>query len=222
MVLFLGSSCIYPRMAPQPMPESALLTGKLEVTNEPYAIAKISGIKQCESYNRQYGTDFRSVMPTNLYGPNDNFHPENSHVIPALMRRIHEAKINRSDKVTIWGTGRPCREFMHVDDMAGACEFLMGIEAQQLQQAVATTESHVNIGAGTDVTIRELAETMATVVGFDGKIEFDSSKPDGMVRKLLDVSVLSGLGRRYQINLQQGLEGTYRWYCENEDSIRGT
>jgi GDP-L-fucose synthase len=221
-LLFLGSSCIYPRMAPQPMPESALLTGKLETTNEPYAIAKISGIKQCESYNRQYGTDFRSVMPTNLYGPNDNFHPENSHVIPALMRRIHEAKINRSDKVTIWGTGRPCREFMHVDDMAGACVFLMGIGPQQLSQAVASTESHVNIGTGTDVTIRELAETMATVVGFDGKIDFNSSKPDGMVRKLLDVSVLSDLGWRYQINLQQGLEWTYRWYCENEDSIRGT
>ena len=220
-LLFLGSSCIYPRLAPQPMLESALLTGKLEVTNEPYAIAKIAGIKQCESYNRQYGTDFRSVMPTNLYGPNDNFHTENSHVIPALMRRFHDARVSHSDTVTIWGSGQPSREFMHVDDMAEASVFLMGVESELLKNSVPATESHVNVGTGSDVTIRELAETMAKVVGFNGDIEFDPSKPDGISRKLLNVSVLSGLGWRYKIELEQGLEETYRWYCENEDSLRG-
>ena len=219
-LLFLGSSCIYPKHTEQPMKESALLTGELEPTNEPYAIAKIAGIKLCESYNRQYGTDYRSVMPTNLYGQNDNFHAENSHVIPALMRRIHEAKNQNADSVVIWGTGTACREFLHVDDMAAACIYVMTIPKEKLHGFIQPTQSHLNIGTGKDVTIRELAETMANVIGFKGDLEFDTSKPDGTPRKLLDVSLMSEIGWRYSIDLKEGLEKTYQWFSDNIDIIR--
>ena len=220
-LLFLGSSCIYPKMAEQPMSEAALLSGELEATNEPYAIAKIAGIKLCESYNRQHGTDFRSVMPTNLYGPNDNFHPEHSHVIPAMMRRFHEAKQAGAESVVVWGTGKPMREFLHVDDMADACLHVMSLSKSDYQAATNLRESLINIGTGTDCTIRELAETMAQVVGFDGRIEFDTSKPDGTPRKLLNVARLHGLGWEASIGLRQGLQETYQWYLQNEASIRG-
>ncbi|MEY3881084.1 MAG: hypothetical protein RIQ94_1880 [Pseudomonadota bacterium] len=193
-LLFLGSSCIYPRDVPQPMAESALLTGVLEPTNEPYAIAKIAGIKLCESYNRQYGVDYRSVMPTNLYGIGDNFHAENSHVIPALMRRIHEAKLNHQKSVTIWGSGKPMREFLHVDDMASASLYVMNLEAATYQQHTQAMLSHINVGTGIDCSIRELAETIAKVLGFNGSLEFDAMKPDGTMRKLMDISRLKSLG----------------------------
>ena len=219
-LLFLGSSCIYPKHAEQPMQEAALLTGVLESTNEPYAVAKIAGIKLCESYNRQYGTDFRSVMPTNLYGINDNFHPENSHVIPALMRRFHESKVANANKVVVWGTGNACREFLCVDDMATACVFLMGLERECFWRIVDPRLSHLNIGTGKDVTIRELAQTMARVVGFTGALEFDASKPDGAMRKLLDVTAMSDLGWRYQIDLERGLSETYQWFVEHFSAIR--
>ena len=210
-LLFLGSSCIYPREAEQPMREEALLTGPLEPTNEPYALAKISGIKLCESYNRQYGTDFRSVMPTNLYGPGDNFHPQNSHVIPALMRRFHEAKVRGDERVTVWGTGKPMREFLHVDDMAEASLFVLDLDVETYQENTRPMLSHINIGTGKDCTIRELAETMKRVVGFEGELVFDSSKPDGAPRKLLDVSRLEKMGWRYRIELAEGLASTYDW-----------
>jgi GDP-L-fucose synthase len=205
-LLFLGSSCIYPRLAPQPIPEDALLTGALEPTNKPYALAKIAGIEICESYRRQYGSDFISVMPTNLYGPGDNFDPLASHVLPALLRRIHEAKEAGAQSVTIWGSGAPLREFLHVDDLADACVFLM------------TTYSEpelVNIGSGDELSIKALAELIAEVVGFKGTFEFDRSKPDGTPRKRLDLDRLHGLGWRHRIDLKRGIEGTYRWYCEN-------
>jgi GDP-L-fucose synthase len=220
-LLFLGSSCIYPKSAPQPMAESALLTGTLEPTNEPYAIAKIAGIKLCESYNRQFSTDYRCVMPTNLYGANDNFHRENSHVIPALMRRFHEARVGAAKKVVVWGSGKACREFLSVDDMAAACIYVMNLDRQALYAEVRPNLSHLNIGTGKDVTIQELAETMARVVDFEGAIEFDTSKPDGALRKLLDVSAMSRLGWRYRIDLEPGLAATYRWFCENISGIRG-
>ncbi len=220
-LLFLGSSCIYPKHAPQPMTESALLSGALEPTNEPYAIAKIAGIKLCESYNRQYGTDYRCVMPTNLYGINDNFHPENSHVIPALIRRFHEAKLADAKQVVVWGTGNACREFLCVDDMAAASVYVMALDHQTLYQEVKPNLSHLNIGTGKDVTIRELAESIAEVTGFDGAIHFDSSKPDGTARKLLDVNAMSRLGWDYQIDLKPGLETTYTWFCDNISAIRG-
>ncbi|MDM8557606.1 GDP-L-fucose synthase [Candidatus Parabeggiatoa sp. HSG14] len=207
-LLFLGSSCIYPKFAEQPMREDALLTSELESSNEPYAIAKIAGIKLCESYNRQYGTDFRSVMPTNLYGPNDNFHPQNSHVIPALLRRFHEAKINDADSITVWGTGNAKREFLHVDDLADACLFIMQLEQTQTQPML----SHINIGSSTEVTIRELAETIKQVTGFQGELRFDSNQPDGTPRKLLDVSKLKALGWQAKIGLLQGLRETYQWF----------
>ncbi len=219
-LLFLGSSCIYPRDCPQPMRESALLTGPLEPTNEPYAIAKIAGIKLCESYNRQHGTDYRSVMPTNLYGDNDNFHPQNSHVIPALMRRIHEAKINRAKSVVIWGSGNVMREFLHVDDMAGASVFVMNLPTRDYVEKIDPMLSHINIGTGQDVTIAELASTLASVVGYQGELEFDSTKPEGAPRKLLDVGKLSGLGWDYKISLKEGLEKTYSWYQNNIDTKR--
>lgn len=193
-LLFLGSSCIYPKLAAQPMTEEALLTGVLEPTNEPYAIAKIAGIKLCESYNRQYGRDYRSVMPTNLYGENDNFHPENSHVIPALLRRFHEAKIRNDKEMVVWGTGKPMREFLHVDDMAAASVHVMELSDQIYQTNTQPMLSHINVGTGVDCTIRELAETMAKVVGFTGNLVFDSTKPDGTPRKLMDVSRLAKLG----------------------------
>ena len=191
-LLFLGSSCIYPKLAQQPMKEEVLLTGILESTNEPYAIAKIAGIKICESYNRQYGRDYRSVMPTNLYGENDNFHPKNSHVIPALIRRFHEAKLNNKPDVIAWGSGKPMREFLHVDDMAEASIFVMNLDNNIFQQETSPMQSHLNVGSGVDCTIRELVETVAKVVGYQGEILFDSSKPDGTPRKLMDVSRLKG------------------------------
>ena len=219
-LLFLGSSCIYPREAPQPMAEGALLTGPLEATNEPYALAKIAGIKLCESYNRQYGTDYRSVMPTNLYGPGDNFHPENSHVLPGLMRRIHEAKLASADEVVIWGTGTPMREFLHVEDMADACLHVMDLDAASWSAAVQPMCSHLNVGTGQDVTIRELAETLAEVIGFEGALRFDPTKPDGTPRKLLDVRRLESLGWSARISLRQGIASTYAWYLEHEDELR--
>jgi GDP-L-fucose synthase len=219
-ILFLGSSCIYPKHCSQPMKESALLSGELESTNESYAIAKIAGIKLCESYNRQYGTDYRSVMPTNLYGPNDNFHPRNSHVVPALLQRFHEAKQQSLPRVTIWGTGSACREFLFVDDMAEACVFVMNLPPAQLNQAVTPTRSHLNIGTGKDVSIKELAETVARVVGYDGALVFDSSMPDGTPRKLLDVSTMTRLGWKYRMELEEGLQLTYKWYCDNQDLVR--
>ncbi len=219
-LLFLGSSCIYPREAPQPMAEGALLTGPLESTNEPYALAKIAGIKLCESYNRQYGTDYRSVMPTNLYGPGDNFHPENSHVLPGLMRRIHEAKRASADEVVIWGTGTPMREFLHVEDMADACLHVMDLDAGTWSAAVDPMCSHLNVGTGQDVTIRELAETLAEVIGFQGALRFDPSKPDGTPRKLLDVQRLAELGWSARIELGQGIASTYAWFLEHEDELR--
>ena len=208
-LLFLGSSCIYPRMAPQPIKEEYLMSGALEPTNEPYAIAKIAGIKMCESYNRQYGTDFRSVMPTNLYGPGDNYHPENSHVIPALLRRFHEAKMNRADKVVIWGTGTPRREFLYVDDMADACLHVMELDRTTYEANTTATLSHINVGAGKDVTIGELAELIGKVVGYEGRIEFDTSKPDGTPRKLMDSSKLSALGWTPKVQLLEGMIETY-------------
>lgn len=209
-LLFLGSSCIYPKFAKQPMTEEALLTGLLEPTNEPYAIAKIAGIKLCESYNRQYGRDYRSAMPTNLYGPGDNFHPENSHVIPALMRRIHEAKCAAAPEVVIWGSGTPRREFLHVDDLAAASVHLMTIEREAYAAETEPMRTHINVGAGEDVTIRELAETLARVIGYEGRLSFDTSKPDGTPRKLLDVSRAARLGWRAEIPLFEGLSETYR------------
>lgn len=214
-LLFLGSSCIYPKLASQPMQENALLTGMLESTNEPYAVAKIAGIKLCESYNRQHGTNYRSVMPTNLYGPYDNYHPENSHVIPALIRRFHEAKQNEADEVVIWGTGTPMREFLHVDDMAAACLHVMDIDVETYRANTQPMLSHINVGTGTDVTIRELAELLAEIVGYKGKITFDSSKPDGTARKLMNVDRLAGLGWRSQIGLKEGLQSAYGWYVEH-------
>ena len=219
-LLFLGSSCIYPRDAAQPMTEDALLTGPLEPTNEPYALAKIAGIKLCESYNRQYGADFRSVMPTNLYGPGDNFHPENSHVLPGLLRRIHEAKQASASEVVIWGTGTPMREFLHVDDMAAACLHVMDLEGDHWRSQVQPMCSHLNVGTGVDVTIRELAETLVEVIGFTGELRFDTSKPDGTPRKLLDVDRLAGLGWRARTSLREGIESTYAWYCEHELDAR--
>jgi len=214
-VLFLGSSCIYPRDAIQPMTESALLTGPLEPTNEPYAIAKIAGIKLCESYNRQYGTDFRSVMPTNLYGAGDNYHPNNSHVVPALINRFHKAKTERLDKVVVWGTGRVRREFLHVDDLAAACVFVMNVPKPKWENAISSQCSHVNIGIGKDCTIRELAESIAQTVGFDGQIEWDSSKPDGTPRKLLDVSKINELGWQASTSLHIGLQKTYESFTDS-------
>ena len=215
-LLFLGSACIYPREAPQPMREEALLTGPLEPTNEPYAVAKIAGIKLCESYNRQYGTRYRCVMPTNLYGPNDNFHPENSHVIPGLMRRFHEAKESGAGLVTVWGTGRPRREFLHVDDLADACVYLMDVDDEVYGRHTAPMCSHVNVGTGEEVTIRELAELVAEVVGYEGEIRFDAARPDGMPRKLLDCARLRALGWRPRITLRDGLRSTYAWFIEHE------
>lgn len=219
-LLFLGSSCIYPKLAEQPMQESALLTGTLEPTNEPYAIAKIAGIKMCESYNRQYGRNYRSVMPTNLYGENDNFHPENSHVIPALLRRFHEAKLTGDDKVVAWGSGKPMREFLHVDDMAAASIHVMNLSGDVYNSNTQEMLSHINVGTGVDCTIRELVETVAKVVGFNGDIEFDTSKPDGAPRKLMDVSRLNSLGWQYKISLEEGLAQTYDWFLANQDNFR--
>jgi GDP-L-fucose synthase len=220
-LLFLGSSCIYPKLAPQPMREDALLTGVLEPTNEPYAIAKIAGIKLCESMNRQHGTDYRAVMPTNLYGPGDNFHPENSHVIPAMLQRFHQAVAEGAEEVVIWGTGTPMREFLHVDDMAAACLHVMELPLAAYQRHTQPMLSHINVGTGLDCSISELAETMAQVTGFTGTLVFDTSKPDGTPRKLLDVSRLKALGWEAGITLREGLEDTYRWYLERAGEVRG-
>ncbi len=220
-LLFLGSSCIYPKHAEQPMKEDALLTGVLEATNEPYAIAKIAGIKLCESYNRQYNRDYRSVMPTNLYGPNDNFHPENSHVIPALIRRFHEAIERGDQEVLIWGSGKPMREFLHVDDMAAACVHVMQLPLSNYQANTLTMLSHINVGTGIDCTIRQLSKIVAKVSGFDGKLAFDTSKPDGTPRKLMDVSRIQALGWQAQISLEQGVMDTYSWYREHVLRARG-
>lgn len=214
-LLFLGSSCIYPRLAPQPMAEDALLTGPLEPTNEPYAIAKIAGIKLCESYNRQYGTDYRSVMPTNLYGPGDNYHPENSHVIPAMIRRFHEAKHSSDPSVVIWGSGEPCREFLYVDDMAAASLHVMGLDHATYSANTQPMLSHINVGTGEDLSIRELARLVGSVVGYTGHIEFDASKPDGAPRKLMNVSRLNGLGWRAQVMLEHGLALAYQSFLSN-------
>ena len=219
-VLFLGSSCIYPKFAEQPMREDALLTGTLEPTNEPYAIAKIAGIKLCESYNRQYGRDYRSAMPTNLYGSNDNFHPENSHVIPALLRRFHEAAQENAPEVVIWGSGKPMREFLYVDDMAAASVHVMELDDATYQANTQPMLSHINVGTGVDCTIRELAETMARVTGFKGKLTFDASKPDGTPRKLMDVARLKFLGWQAETSLEQGLTETYQWFLNNVESLR--
>jgi len=216
-LLFLGSSCIYPKSAKQPMKEETLLTGVLEPTNEPYAIAKIAGIKLCESYNRQYSRDYRSVMPTNLYGPGDNYHPKNSHVIPALIRKFHEAKSDNASKVTIWGSGKPKREFLYVDDMASACVYVMNLDKEVYQQQVKPMQSYINVGTGQDLTIKQLAEGIAKVIGFKGKIEFDISKSDGTKRKLMDSTRLNSLGWRPKIDLEQGIKQTYKDYCINSN-----
>jgi GDP-L-fucose synthase len=219
-LLFLGSSCIYPRLAPQPMREDALLTGPLEPTNEPYAIAKIAGIKLCESFARQHGRDYRSVMPTNLYGPGDNYHPENSHVIPALLRRFHEAARRGDGEVVIWGSGAPMREFLHVDDMAEACIHVMDLPREVYAAHTQPMLSHVNVGTGVDCTIRELAETIARVTGFRGRLAWDRGKPDGAPRKLMDVSRLAALGWKARIGLEDGLRDAYRWFLEHQAEAR--
>lgn len=219
-LLFLGSSCIYPKLAAQPIREDSLLTGALEPTNEPYAIAKIAGIKLCESYNRQHGTDYRSLMPTNLYGVGDNFHAENSHVIPALMRRFHEAKQSGASEVVVWGSGNAMREFLHVDDLAQACWHILSLDQTAIENVTEPMCSHINVGTGQDVTIRELAETMKRVVGFKGELVFDASKPDGTPRKLLDVSKINLLGWQASTPLQEGLQATYDWFLEHELSVR--
>lgn len=219
-LLQLGSSCIYPKLAPQPMAEDALLTGPLEPTNEPYAIAKIAGIKLCESYNRQHGRDYRSVMPTNLYGPGDNFHPENSHVLPALIRRFHEAKEAGLAEVTIWGTGTPRREFLHVDDMAAASLFVLGLPKETYERETQPMLSHINVGSGTDVTILELAQLVSRTVGYLGEIKTDPSKPDGTPRKLMDVSRLERLGWTARITLEAGIAETYRWFLDSAETFR--
>ena len=219
-LLFLGSSCIYPRAVEQPMQEDALLTGVLEPTNQPYAIAKIAGIKMCESYNRQYGRDYRSVMPTNLYGPGDNYHSENSHVVPALIRRFHEAKENNQKEVVVWGSGTPMREFMYVDDMAEASLFVHNLKQASYEKNTKPMESHINVGTGIEVTIKELAETIMEAVGFSSNIIFDKTKPDGTMRKLLGVERLGSLGYSAPTSLRSGLELTYADFLENELTLR--
>ena len=217
---FLGSSCIYPKLANQPISEAELLQGTLEPTNEPYAIAKIAGIKLCESYNRQYNRDYRSVMPTNLYGPFDNFHPTNSHVVPALIRRFHEAKENDQAEVIVWGSGNPKREFLYVDEMAAASVYVMELNKDVYNQFTEPMLSHINVGTGRDCSIKELASAIASVVGYKGKITFDSTKPDGTPRKLLDVSRLAALGWTSKLSLHDGLVDTYQWYLDNQDTFR--
>ncbi len=219
-LLQLGSSCIYPKAVPQPMREAALLTGPLEPTNEPYAVAKIAGIKICESYNRQYGVDYRSVMPTNLYGPGDNFHPENSHVLPALIRRFHEAAQEGREEVTIWGSGTPRREFLHVDDMAEASLFVLDLDKSRYEANTQPQLSHINVGSGVDISILELARLVADVTGYKGRIELDRSKPDGTMRKLMDVSRLADMGWKASIDLETGVRETYKWFIDHQDSFR--
>jgi GDP-L-fucose synthase len=221
-LLFLGSSCIYPKLGPQPMREDSLLTGTLEATNEPYAIAKIAGIKMCESYNRQYGAsqevDYRSIMPTNLYGPGDNYHPKNSHVIPALIRRFHSAKVKHDPSVTIWGTGTPKREFLYVDDMSAACVHVMNLDKIDYDQHTQPMLSHINVGCGSDITIKDLAKTIGNVIGYQGEITFDSSKPEGTPRKLMDSTRLNGLGWSHKIALEEGLKMAYEDFMKNNNT----
>lgn len=219
-LLQLGSSCIYPKSVPQPMKEDALLTGTLESTNEPYAVAKIAGIKLCESYNRQHGVDYRSVMPTNLYGPGDNFHPENSHVLPALIRRFHEAEKAGLDEVVIWGSGKPMREFLHVDDMAEASLFVLDLDQETYDTNTEPMLSHINVGTGTDVSIMELAQMVAKSTGFQGTVGNDPSKPDGTMKKLMDVSRLANMGWRARVTLEDGISETYEWFLDNQDIFR--
>jgi len=219
-ILFLGSSCIYPKLSNQPIAENELLSGKLEESNEPYAIAKIAGIKMCESYNRQYGRDYRSIMPTNLYGPGDNFNINNSHVIPALIRKFHDAKLSLDSDVKVWGTGRPRREFLHVQDMASASLHVMDLSMNEYQQNTQPMLSHINIGIGNDCSISDLAEIIKNEVGFKGNILFDTSKPDGTPRKLLDVTLLTNLGWQSSISLNQGIADTYKWFCKNHKKFR--
>jgi len=219
-LLFLGSSCIYPKESLQPIKEEYLLSGYLESTNEPYAIAKITGIKLCESYNRQYGTDYRSVMPTNLYGPNDNFHSKNSHVIPALIKKFHEAKVKNKLFVEIWGSGRPMREFLHVDDMADASIYIMNLNKKLLEKEISPMLSHINIGTGVDITIKDVAQIVKEVVGFYGEIVFNTKMPDGTERKLLDVSKIENLGWKHTIALKDGLKGIYEWFLANNERLR--
>jgi len=219
-LLFLGSSCIYPRLSAQPMAESELLTSALEPTNEPYAIAKIAGIKLCEAYSRQYSRDYRSVMPTNLYGTGDNFHPENSHVIPALIQRFYEVIEQDQPSIVIWGTGSPMREFLYVDDMAAASVHVMDLDSDRYQAACPPTQSHINIGTGEDCTIKELALTLADISGFQGEVVFDATKPDGTPRKLLDVQLIHSLGWKHQVSLREGLASTWRWFVENKEKVR--
>ncbi|MCR9260200.1 MAG: GDP-L-fucose synthase [Pseudomonadaceae bacterium] len=219
-IIFLGSSCIYPKMAPQPLQESALLTGTLELTNEAYAIAKIAGIKLCESYNRQFDCDYRSLMPTNLYGPGDNFHPEHSHVIPALMRKFHEAKENHAEQVEIWGTGKARREFLHVNDLANAVLFTLGLPKHKYMEVTNPQLSHLNVGTGQDLTIAALAEMIKTCVGYQGKTVFNTDMPDGTPRKLLDTSKINQLGWHPEVKLETGLAETYRWFQDNSGSLR--
>ena len=219
-LLFLGSSCIYPKAVRQPMREDALLSGILESTNEPYAIAKIAGIKLCESYNRQYGVDYRSVMPTNLYGVGDNYHPENSHVIPALIRRFHEAKMNNSPEVVIWGSGSPMREFLYVDDMAAASVYVMNLDKSIYDQQTEPMLSHINVGFGSDVTIKTLAQTISEVLGYQGRVSFDATKPDGPARKLMDSGRLNSLGWHAKINFKEGLSKAYQDYLTNSEALR--
>lgn len=217
-LLFLGSSCIYPKHAPQPMNENALMSGALEPTNEAYAVAKIAGVKMCEAYNRQHNTRFRSVMPTNLYGENDNFHPENSHVIPGLIRKFHDAKMNKEDQVIVWGTGRAKREFLHVDDMARACLMVMDLPQEEYQAMTTPFQSHINIGSGKDIFIRELADMIQEVVGYKGKIFFDSNKPDGPPRKCLDTGLITKMGFKPSLGLKQGLKQTYAWFLRHQNN----
>ncbi len=219
-LLFLGSSCIYPKMAEQPIREESLMTGALESTNEPYAIAKIAGLKMCDSYSRQYGVDFRSVMPTNLYGPGDNFHPEHSHVLPALLQRFHEAANEKFETVSIWGSGSARREFLHVDDMATGCIAVLDCDRKRYEEVTGPSLNHLNLGTGTDLTITELAAMIAKITGFEGDIVYDTTKPDGTPRKLLDVSRINKLGWNAQISLQEGLQVTYQWFLDNEEYLR--
>jgi nucleoside-diphosphate-sugar epimerase len=218
-LLQLGSSCIYPSALPQPIREDALLTGKLEPTNEPYAVAKIAGIKLCESYNRQYGVDYRSVMPSNLYGPRDNFHPENSHVLPALIQKFHEAKTKNHSEVKIWGTGKPRREFLHVDDMVAASLFILNLPKSVYAASTAPMLSHINVGSGRDITILELAHLIADTIGYKGQIKTDDTKPDGIYSKLMDVSLLTSMGWQAKIALEDGVSETYKWFLQNKQKI---
>ena len=213
-LLFLGSSCIYPKESKQPIKEEYLLSGQLESTNEPYAVAKIAGIKLCESYNRRYGTDYRSIMPTNLYGPNDNFHSKNSHVIPALIKRFHEAKVKNKPFVEVWGSGKPMREFLHVDDMASASIYIMSLNKKLLEKEISPMLSHINIGTGKDITIKDVTKIIKEVVGFDGEVVFNTKMPDGTKRKLLDVSKIENLGWKHTITLKDGLKETYEWFLK--------